>query len=90
MFCLIQKQQLDEWAKDSNGQFQVAYTLDNPPEDWNGYTGFISADMISKTLPPPSSDSLIVMCGPPPMIKFACLPNLEKLKYDMKNGIGEF
>lgn len=27
------------------------------------------------------------MCGPPPMINFACTPNLDKLSYDPKNRI---
>jgi len=90
---IIVKEQLDTWAKDSKGQFTVAYTLDNPPTDgsWKDqHSGFISADMINKTLPEPSDETLIVICGPPPMVKFACLPNLEKLKYNMKNGVGEF
>jgi NAD(P)H-flavin reductase len=26
-------------------------------------------------------DTICCLCGPPPMIKFACLPNLEKLGY---------
>jgi cytochrome-b5 reductase len=37
--------------------------------------------MISKHLPPPGDDTLILMCGPPPMIKFACTPSLDKLGY---------
>jgi cytochrome-b5 reductase len=87
---IIVKEQLDQWSANSNGQFTVHYTLDVPPPIWDGFTGFINDDMISKTLPEPSKNALILMCGPPPMIKFACLPNLEKLQYDMKNGIGEF
>ncbi len=38
--------------------------------------------MISKHLPPPSDDTIILMCGPPPMINFACNPNLDKLGYN--------
>lgn len=40
--------------------------------------------MIAGHLPHPGSQTLILMCGPPPMIKFACLPNLEKLGYSEK------
>jgi cytochrome-b5 reductase len=87
---IIIKEQLDEWSLNSNGQFSIHYTLDSPPENWNGYESFVSDTMISETLPPPSDDTLILMCGPPPMIKFACLPNLKKLNYDLKNGIGEY
>lgn len=34
--------------------------------------------MISECLPTAAEGVQIFMCGPPPMIKFACLPNLEK------------
>ncbi|KAH9529239.1 NADH-cytochrome b5 reductase 3, variant 2 [Dermatophagoides farinae] len=33
------------------------------------YRGSINDEMISKHLPPPNEDTLILMCGPPPMIK---------------------
>ena len=49
--------------------------------DWKYSSGFISADMIKNHLPPPGDHTQILMCGPPPMIKFACLPNLEKLGF---------
>ena len=49
--------------------------------DWSYSSGFVSAEMISAHLPPPGKTSQILMCGPPPMIKFACLPNLEKLGF---------
>ena len=26
-------------------------------------------------------DTLVLMCGPPPMVKFACKQNLDKLGY---------
>jgi cytochrome-b5 reductase len=51
---------------------------------WKYSKGFISADMIKDHLPPPDDDTLILMCGPPPMINFACLPNLDKLGYTPK------
>ncbi|KTG33290.1 hypothetical protein cypCar_00011402 [Cyprinus carpio] len=48
---------------------------------WEYSQGFINAEMIQEHLPPPSDDSMILMCGPPPMIQFACNPNLDKLGY---------
>lgn len=48
---------------------------------WKYSKGFVSDTMIKEHLPAPGDDTLIVMCGPPPMIKFACLPNLDKLGY---------
>ena len=37
--------------------------------------------MIKEQMPPPGPDTQILMCGPPPMINYACIPNLEKLGY---------
>lgn len=49
---------------------------------WKYSTGFVSAEMIASHLYSPSEDTLVLMCGPPPMINFACLPTLDKLGYD--------
>lgn len=48
---------------------------------WEYSEGFINVDMIQEHLPTPSEDTLVLMCGPPPMIQFACNPNLDKLGY---------
>ena len=89
---IIVKDMLDEWAASSEGQFRVHYTVDDASsvDDWDGSTGFITADMIEENLPGPSPQTLVLMCGPPPMLKFACKPNLEKLGYDMRKGVGSF
>ena len=33
--------------------------------------------MVREHLPAPSDDTVILMCGPPPMIQYACTPNLN-------------
>ena len=38
--------------------------------------------MIQEHLPAPSEDNMVLMCGPPPMIQFACNPSLDKLGYE--------
>lgn len=48
-------------------------------------TGFISEEMVRDHLPPPSDDTIILMCGPPMMIKHACVPNLDKLGHGEAN-----
>lgn len=77
---------LDDLEQTSGGRFKVSYTLDFPPAGWNEkagqYEGFINQDMIKAALPGPSADTLIVMCGPPPMIEFACKKNLDALGFD--------
>jgi len=72
---------------DQDERFNVWYTVDRVPEgqDWKYDTGFVNADMLATYLPPPARDTAVLMCGPPGMIKFACLPNLEKLGYPEKS-----
>jgi len=70
--------------KDMSGdpRFHVWYTVDRAPESgWDYDVGFVSEYMIGKHIPAPDKYSNVLMCGPPPMIKYACLPNLEKLGF---------
>mmetsp|Transcript_15315 Transcript_15315/g.46371 ORF Transcript_15315/g.46371 Transcript_15315/m.46371 type:complete len:311 (-) Transcript_15315:294-1226(-) len=64
-------------------RFHLWYTLDRPPANgqWNYGVGFIDRAMIAEHLPPPSDHTLVLMCGPPPMIQFACKKNLDDLNY---------
>ena len=43
------------------------------------FSGFIDSEMIKNTMPAPSEDTLILLCGPPKMISEAVRPNLEEL-----------
>jgi cytochrome-b5 reductase len=63
-------------------RFRLHYTLDRPPSSgWAGSTGFITPAMLEAHLPPPGPDTVVLCCGPPPMVKFACKANLDKLDY---------
>lgn len=79
---ILLRARLDRFANEHPKQFHCYYTLDRPPADWKQGTGFITVDMIKDNLPPPGDDVLILMCGPPPMIDFACKPALKQLGYD--------
>uniref|UniRef100_A0A7S4Q6M6 FAD-binding FR-type domain-containing protein n=1 Tax=Alexandrium monilatum TaxID=311494 RepID=A0A7S4Q6M6_9DINO len=72
---------LEEAAKTSGGRFRLHLTLDFPPAGWQQKTGFITADMIKECLPGPSDETLVLMCGPPPMVELACKRSLEALGY---------
>lgn len=72
---------IDDMESSSKGRFKVRYTLDFPPENWSQEKGFITTDMIKAWLPPPEVKPIILMCGPPPMIEFACKKNLDTLGY---------
>ncbi|XP_025960239.1 NADH-cytochrome b5 reductase 2 isoform X3 [Dromaius novaehollandiae] len=78
---ILLRGELEDIAKMHPDQFTVWYTLDRPPQDWKYSSGFITADMIRTHFPSPGNETLILMCGPPPMIQFACQPNLDKLGY---------
>ncbi|XP_068801296.1 NADH-cytochrome b5 reductase 2 isoform X3 [Struthio camelus] len=78
---ILLRAELEDIAKTHPDQFTLWYTLDRPPQDWKYSSGFITADMIRSHLPSPGNETLILMCGPPPMIQFACQPNLDKLGY---------
>nr|XP_006812541.1 PREDICTED: NADH-cytochrome b5 reductase 3-like [Saccoglossus kowalevskii] len=78
---ILCRQELEDCERENRSQFKLWYTLDKAPEDWKYSEGFVNEDLIKEHLPPPGDDTLILMCGPPPMITFACLPNLDKLGY---------
>lgn len=81
---ILLRDELEEVAAKFPEQFKLWYTVDRPKDGWKYSTGFISAEMIQNHLFPPGPDTLVLMCGPPPMVNFACIPNLEKLGYDPK------
>lgn len=79
---ILVRKELEEVEKEHPDQFKLWYTVDTPSDEWKYSTGFVSELMIKDNLHPPSPDTLVLMCGPPPMIKIACIPNLDKLGYD--------
>uniref|UniRef100_A0A914CA97 NADH-cytochrome b5 reductase n=1 Tax=Acrobeloides nanus TaxID=290746 RepID=A0A914CA97_9BILA len=79
---ILLRPELDILAKEHPDRFKVHYTVDRPPANWKYSSGFINDQMIAKNLPAPADDTAILMCGPPPMINFACTPNLDKLSYN--------
>ncbi|EZA53480.1 hypothetical protein DMN91_000929 [Ooceraea biroi] len=81
---ILLRDELDDVAKKYPNRVKVWYTVDTSSEGWSYSTGYINADMIERHTFPPSPDTIVLMCGPPPMINFACTPNLEKLGYDSK------
>lgn len=77
---ILLKAELDELAAKHAGQFSVEYVIDKAVKDknWKGSLGHINDEMIRAHLPGPSDDTAVFLCGPPPMIEKACIPNLKK------------
>jgi len=77
---ILLRKELDTYADKHSDRFKLFYTLDKPPEEWKQGSGFVTTDMIAKNLYGPSDDSLILVCGPPPMLK-AMTKNLEAFDF---------
>lgn len=78
---ILLRDELDALAAEHRDRLRVWYTVDRPGYGWPYSVGFVSAEMIAEHLPPPGDDTVVLMCGPPAMITFACKPNLDKLGY---------
>jgi cytochrome-b5 reductase len=78
---ILCREMLEDLQKAHPKRLKIWYTLDRPPKKWAYGEGFITEEMIAEHLPGPKESSLILMCGPPPMVKFACQQNLDKLGY---------
>eukprot|EP01137_Pigoraptor_chileana_P014059 Opistho-2@4914 len=82
---ILLREELEKMAA-QHSQFKVWYTLDRPPASgWKYSSGFVSEDMIREHLFTAGADTQVFMCGPPPMIKFACIPALEKIGFTEAN-----
>jgi nitrate reductase (NAD(P)H) len=82
---ILLKTDLDALALAHPTRFHVHYTVDKVVGDYTSWAysvGFVCEDMIQRHLPSFSAETITFMCGPPGMIKFACIPNLEKLGYN--------
>jgi len=69
-----------ESMRERRSRTQIHYSLDKPPEGWTGHTGFVTAELIKQRLPGPGPDTLILLCGPKPMVD-AMERNLLTLGY---------
>ena len=77
---ILLRKELDDFSK-KNARLKIFYTLDKPTADWKGLSGFVTSEMIDHYLPKPSNNSLILGCGPKPMIEFM-EKNLKSLDFN--------
>lgn len=74
---ILLKDELDEYSA-SYPLFEVKYALENPPKNWNGFTGRITKEILQNELPSVNQDTKIFICGKPEMKK-EILQYLEEL-----------
>jgi len=84
---ILLRKRLEAYQEEYKGRFKLWYTLDRPPPGWAYSKGFVDEDMLSKCMPAPGDDAVVCSCGPPPMIDFACKPNLAKLGHSKERII---
>ena len=85
---IMLRQQMDKFAKASNGQFSIHYTLDHPEPSWTGGTGHVTKNLIQEQLPKPAVDTKILLCGPPGLIN-ACIQNLVQLGFEAPGKVSK-
>lgn len=62
--------ELDELDASEDFDFNVLYVLADPEADWEGESGFVTADLLARHLPYANLDKWhYVVCGPPPMME---------------------
>jgi len=61
----------EEWARDvrEHPNFHCYHVLEQPPPGWSQGKGRITADILRQQLPPPGPETVIFLCGPPPMVE---------------------
>lgn len=64
---VIYREELTELEKQLN--LNLVHVLERPPEDWEGETGFINADVLRRNLPDNYKEATFFICGPLPMIE---------------------
>lgn len=80
---ILVREELETIVREHPDRFKLHYTLDNPPSGWKYSSGFVTKDMIESHLPAASNGSTqILMCGPLPMLKYACIPALKELGFN--------
>ena len=64
--ALAYREELDVLTERAN--LKVVYVLENPPEDWQGETGFVTAELLKRNLPKERIKRELFVCGPPVMM----------------------
>jgi cytochrome-b5 reductase len=61
----------DEWDRDTrtHPNFHCYHVLEQPPAGWLQGTGRVTDDILRAHLPSPGPDTVVFLCGPPPMVE---------------------
>ena len=62
---MIFREELDQLK--ARLDLHLIHVLDQPPEGWEGETGFITQEMLERVLPDGAAKLTYFLCGPEPM-----------------------
>jgi nitrate reductase (NAD(P)H) len=88
ILCRDELDTLSQMYKD--GRFVLHHTVSKPPQSWSFSTGRISDKMLAIHLPPPGDETLVLTCGPDPLIKLTVKPGLERLGWNVARSLVVF
>ncbi len=77
---LIYKYDLEAWGKRDDVNLNV--TIDRAVPGWTGLVGFVPA--VLKEVAPSSDNAILIVCGPPIMIRFT-MPVIKELGFSAEN-----
>lgn len=77
---ILLRKELETLVDKYPDQFKLWYTIDRSDDGWKYSTGFVNKDMIKDHLYEANDDTLVLLCGPPPMITFV-QKQLDELGY---------
>jgi nitrate reductase (NAD(P)H) len=88
---ILMRTELEELQKlIGEDRFRHHLVLSKGPEDWPFAKGRINKAMLEEVLPPPGDDTLILFCGPEPLVEQILKPSMVELGYDVPSQLVVF
>lgn len=89
---ILLRDELQQLKENHPEKFNLFFTVDVKPDEkdnWDQGVGFVTKEMLQKSMPPPSEETLIVFCGPP-LFEKDQTQFLKELGYDQKTMVFKF
>jgi len=83
---ILLKEKLDALAS-KNKRIKILFSVDNPKGEWKGPVGLVNDALVKETMPPPSNDNLILVCGPPGFMNAVSGPKAKDYTQGELTGI---
>ncbi|GAA5999899.1 hypothetical protein JCM10207_005962 [Rhodosporidiobolus poonsookiae] len=88
---ILMRADLDDLLAQAGAErFKQHLVLSQGPEDWPFSRGRITKELIKEHLPPPADDTLILFCGPDPMLHDVLKPALVEFGFDLPSQLVVF